>query len=892
MMDPDFRRFLRAAQGEDSPANSADPRWGETEALARRLVEGNFVEAALKAIDQEPARKKRWDLLLLTALLREALDERPEALEALEVVADKLMAADDRAGVQRLVGRFLEPRETPAAVRFLHYLARGTDDDAERAELLREALSIRPDDADLNADLGQALERGGDLAGAREHRLRAIEIHLEHGHPDRVGEELLRVVEEDLAHAPVRVGRILLRVAALAEWADAEPLLDLALPELVSRAAGLLTWEDLAPAALRAPGTRAARDLMAGYLRLVVAAEPEPEAIVAGSGIASPSQPIETVSARLPKILALPPGAHVSHGTWGLGRILESDGESITLDFPGRSGHKMSFAMASKSLDRLPGDGLRVLAVEDPGRLRALAAAGDSEVLVRALRDVGGAATAAQLKPRLEAALNGFDWSGYWKSSKDAVKRDRRIDSTEAYRQVYRIAPDGFESEGAALPQLNARTPVEGLGLIRKFLRQHPDEEPRLGDHAGPLVKRWMSETTLDAPSRAQALCYARAWKVTTDTEAGTVLDDLIGRGLRPDDLTLSTHQDALVALSAGLPREEEFLWRALESRLPRLQTVAREGLRTRLGEGYARAIEQRIARGADAPGLAARLIEHCAANPDDPDAPEDATLFLATVRLLERDLPEGVPERLLALLDEKGALRLRFTKRPPDESLRGSLERTVLHWAGSERKLTPVLEALRALGLAPIADEYEKRRRAKAESLLEGKTIEDLETRYTILSRPTYDRLEAEFKRLSLELKTTIPAAIEKARQLGDLRENAEYEAAKLKQANAAARVQELITLLEGSRLLETIEIDPSRVGVGTEVALDSLDPGGSPARYWILGEGDGGLAPEVMSYRAPLAKALLGKSVGAEVELTTPDGTRRYRIASIAKRVPTTAP
>jgi transcription elongation factor GreA len=891
MMDPDFRRFLRAATGEEPPASSADPRWGETEALARRLVEGNFVEAALKAVEQEPAQKKRWDLLLLTALLREALGDRAESLEALEVVADKLMAADDRAGVQQLIGRFLEPRETTAAVRYLHYLARGAADDGERAELLREALSIRPDDYDLNAELAEALERGGDLTGSREHRLRAIEVHLDDGRTDRIGETLLRVVDEDLTHAPIRVGRILLRFAALASWADAEPLLDLALPELAPRTAGLLTWEDLAPAALRAPGTSAARRLLAAYLRVAVAREPDPEAIVAGSGIASPSQPIETVTERLPKILALPPGAHVSHGSWGLGRVRASDGESITLEFSGRAGHKMSFAMASRSLDRLPADGLRVLAAEDAERLRAMAAVGDSEVLLRALRDVGGAATAAQLKPRLEAALAGFDWSGYWKSSKDAVKQDRRIDSSEAYRQIYRIAPDGFESAGATLPQLHARAPVKGLGLIRKFLREHPEEEPRMSDHAGLLVKRWMSEERLDAPSRALALCYARAWKVTTDAEAGSALDDLIARGLSPDDLTLGAHQDALVALSSGLPHEEDFLWRALESRLPRLRDVAREGLRARLGDGYARAIEQRIVRGADAPGLAGRLIEHFAVNPDDAAAPGAAVLLLATVRLLERDLPEGVPERLVQLLDEQGALRLRFTQRPPDEALREDLERTVLHWTGSERRLTPVLEALRALGLASIADDYEKRRRARAESLLEGKTTEDLETRYTILSRPTYDRLEAEFKRLSLELKTTIPAAIEKARQLGDLRENAEYEAAKLKQANTAARVQELITLLEGSRLLETIEIDPTRAGVGTEVSLDPLDPGGAPARYWILGEGDGGLAPEALSYRAPLAKGLLGRGVGAEVELTTPEGTRRYRIASIAKRVPSAA-
>ncbi len=324
-----------------------------------------------------------------------------------------------------------------------------------------------------------------------------------------------------------------------------------------------------------------------------------------------------------------------------------------------------------------------------------------------------------------------------------------------------------------------------------------------------------------------------------------------------------------------------------MESRLPRLREMARNRLKTMLSDRFARAIEQKIARGPDAPALASRLVEHFAVQ-RDPAAPTMAALLIAALRLLERDLPDGVPERLLAMLTEDGVLRRHFIQSPPDEETRDTLELTALHWGGSERRLIPILDCLRAIGLGSIAESYEQRRRARTESLLEGKSVEDLETRYTIMSRPTYERLEAEFKKLSFELRTSIPAAIETARQLGDLRENAEYEAAKLKQASTAARVQELINTLERTRLLETIEIDPSRVGVGTEVRLSPVDPPGTAVTYWILGEGDGGLAPEALSYRAPLAKPLLGKTVGAEVELVTPDQTHRYRVESIVKRVP----
>jgi transcription elongation factor GreA len=888
MMDADFRRYLAAIKAEEPTISAESPRWKETEALASRLAQESRVEAALKSLEGEPLRRKRWDLLLLTALLREALGERPAALDSLEVVADKLVASGDRVGVRLLLEKFLEPEPATAAVRFLEFLARGETDDAERIELLREAIAIRPGDPGLHDLLAPPLDRSGDSAGAREHRLRAIELELDLGRGADLADPLLRAVEEDLEALPARVGRMLLRFASIAAWEDSEPILDLALPELERRAAGLLSWEDIAPVAPKVPARPAPRKLAARLLRVAVAREPDPDAIVEGSGIADPAQLIAAAAERLPRILALPPAARVAHTTWGVGKVEASDGDSLTLQFPGRAGHKMSFAMASKSLLRLPEDGLRVKALDDSAGLRALLDGGDPDVIVRALRDIGGAGTSAQLRSQVEAALPGADWNHFWKQAKDRLKGDGRIDLSEAYRQTYRLAPDGFEGTATSLPRLTPRAVSEGLGLIRRFLRDHPEEAERLRDHATPVARRWALDESLEPTVRAQALCHVLAWEGLSRNEAAALLDQLISQGLGPDDLTLSANQDQLLGLAVGSPREADFLWRAVESRLARLRERGRTRLKEMLGARYAPSVEQRITRAADAPGLAARLIEHYAAARSDPDAPSSTVLLVATLRLLERELPDGVPERLLALLAEDGALRGRVAEAPPEEQTRTLLEGVVLHWAGSERRLNPVLEMIRSAGHAAVADEYERRRRARAESLVEGKTTEDVETHHTIMTRRTYERLQGEMKRLALELKTTIPAAIEKARQLGDLRENAEYEAAKQKQANAAARLQELMNTLERTRLLETIEVDPSRVGVGTETVLVPLEGDAKPITYWILGEGDGGVEAGVLSYRAPILRPLLGKTAGTEVVLETPEGARRYRIESIVKRLP----
>jgi transcription elongation GreA/GreB family factor len=80
--------------------------------------------------------------------------------------------------------------------------------------------------------------------------------------------------------------------------------------------------------------------------------------------------------------------------------------------------------------------------------------------------------------------------------------------------------------------------------------------------------------------------------------------------------------------------------------------------------------------------------------------------------------------------------------------------------------------------------------------------------------------------------------------------------------------------------------------VGVGTETTLRPVEGNGDPLlTFWILGEGDSGIAPGALSYRAPIARPLLGKEVGAEVELALEEGPRRFRVESIRRRLPSDA-
>src|SRR6185436_11437059 len=175
---------------------------------------------------------------------------------------------------------------------------------------------------------------------------------------------------------------------------------------------------------------------------------------------------------------------------------------------------------------------------------------------VRALRDVGGTATAAQLKPRLDVALPGFEWAQYWKQAKERFKEDGRLDLSEAYRQIYRLGTGtAAESSAISLPQLKPKAPTEGLQLLRRFLKDHPEEEPGLKATATAFVRRWAREDTLDTVTRAQALCYAASWGALDSAGVRGVLDALIGAGLSPDDRALGANQEQLLDLATGSPR-------------------------------------------------------------------------------------------------------------------------------------------------------------------------------------------------------------------------------------------------------------------------------------------------------------------------------------------------
>ena len=142
---------------------------------------------------------------------------------------------------------------------------------------------------------------------------------------------------------------------------------------------------------------------------------------------------------------------------------------------------------------------------------------------------------------------------------------------------------------------------------------------------------------------------------------------------------------------------------------------------------------------------------------------------------------------------------------------------------------------------------------------------------------------LRDELKKLKNEDRPRIIDAIATAREFGDLKENAEYHAAKEQQGLAEARIKDIETKLSNSQVIDILSIDPSdKVIFGTTVTVMNFDSDRS-AQYKIVGEDEADANLGKISYAAPLAKQMIGKFEGDIVKVETPSGTTDYEIEKV---------
>ncbi|WP_296944814.1 transcription elongation factor GreA [uncultured Massilia sp.] len=152
-----------------------------------------------------------------------------------------------------------------------------------------------------------------------------------------------------------------------------------------------------------------------------------------------------------------------------------------------------------------------------------------------------------------------------------------------------------------------------------------------------------------------------------------------------------------------------------------------------------------------------------------------------------------------------------------------------------------------------------------------------------TPLTRHGAELLKAELHQLKTQERRKVIDAIAEARSHGDLSENAEYDAAKERQAFVEGRIAELEAKLSTAQIIDPSMVDAEgRIVFGATVDLEDLETG-NKVTYQIVGEDEADLKQLKISITSPIARALIGKYAGDVVDVKAPSGVREYEIFDV---------
>jgi len=152
------------------------------------------------------------------------------------------------------------------------------------------------------------------------------------------------------------------------------------------------------------------------------------------------------------------------------------------------------------------------------------------------------------------------------------------------------------------------------------------------------------------------------------------------------------------------------------------------------------------------------------------------------------------------------------------------------------------------------------------------------------LLTAAGAERLRAELKKLKSEDRPNVIKAIAEARAHGDLSENAEYSAAREQQGFIEGRISELEAQLGGAEVIDPASLNANgKVIFGSTLTLYDSDEN-SEVSYQIVGDLEADIDRGQISISSPIARALIGKSEGDEIEVKTPGGVRHYEILTVS--------
>jgi transcription elongation factor GreA len=155
---------------------------------------------------------------------------------------------------------------------------------------------------------------------------------------------------------------------------------------------------------------------------------------------------------------------------------------------------------------------------------------------------------------------------------------------------------------------------------------------------------------------------------------------------------------------------------------------------------------------------------------------------------------------------------------------------------------------------------------------------LEDAVSETFYVSRKSYEKLRQDLEDLK-KLKTQLSEEIGEAARQGDLKENAEYHAAKEKQAETLSKINDLEIRLRNASITDDLDVDKTEARIGATVTIEDLEDG-EQSSYTLVGSMESNPEKNLLSVKAPVAAALLGKKEGDVFEVILPRAKRKYKL------------
>ncbi|MCF7838610.1 MAG: GreA/GreB family elongation factor [Candidatus Marinimicrobia bacterium] len=662
-------------------------------------------------------------------------------------------------------------------------------------------------------------------------------------------------------------------LAATGQWQRARTSAELLEGVLVERGAGAEALPLLERQAVWSAQPASFREGCRGRVLACLGDTPEARLMVELAGFEQDAVKLPEAFRRLDTQRRLAPGVLVYEKTWGGGRVARLDwfDRRVIIDFENRAGHGLALVYAAEALQLVEPDHLIAWVLDRPDELRQLARDNPAEVARMALRSFGPL-TIPQLQEQLTPRIFPADqWKKFWDGARKGLKADpccvvpvKRTEPLRWTEQPVEAAADPLRALAGERSMPRILKLIEDQLDSPCFKDLDADGQAQVADRLQLVMKGAVRHPEL----QVRALLAAHALRLPS-----ALLDH--EQGLR-----VYFEPSALLPVLSRLPaRDRGRLLRALaEMDAPMIQrallthlgdlesTALREALTLLLERGQAEPVQARVRQQVEDRTIGAPLLSWLLRNEDclaTWSLGHVGDLALWALRALEvRQTGEGLKQQ---------------------NELRKRIEQPA--W------LTRALEALdppgrrelaRALRDSPAWPPMDRR------SLLAYLVKADPELQETIIERREERDSAAEaapltsprmFRARQLQLQRIVERDMPQvardigiAREYGDLRENAEYKAAKEKQGLLMRRQAELEQMLGRVRVMEFSAAAPVTVVPGCQVRL--LYPSGARRTYCILGIWDSEDALGIISCDSLLARALLGKGAGETVSAPDEEG------------------